>query len=66
MSDILQAAAGTEITFRANTSRADKWMRDQFGSTTVTYRLPNVNQSASDFRNAARAAKLMITSLETS
>jgi len=49
-----------KVTFSANTPKADKWIRDNFGSPTVSDRFQNRKEMASEFRRKAEGAKLTV------
>jgi hypothetical protein len=58
--DISQATTGQQVTFSANTTAADIWMRTQCGAISVTYKLPYEQSEAAAFRTAAEKAGLKI------
>lgn len=64
MSDLAEKNTSTQITFTAISERAKVWILDYCGmSPTVTYRLPNREQTAEQFRKAAKSKQLTITSI---
>jgi len=60
LTDIIENGTETRVTFTAKTVKAESWMRDRFGTTTVTYRVLSVKKTVMDFRKAARVARLTI------
>jgi hypothetical protein len=65
VSDIFQVATETEIIFSANTPRAHTWMLYCFGSSIVTYRLPNEKEMAEELQVLAKAEKFKIAKIVT-
>jgi hypothetical protein len=59
--DILQVATETEVIFSANTPRAHTWIQYCFGSSTVTFRLPNEKEKAEEFHRLTKVEKLQIS-----
>lgn len=44
MADVTKSVAGRTVTFSANSSRADVWMRQRYGDHTVTYKTDDERQ----------------------
>ncbi len=63
MQDIIQATSGTTVTFSANSTEADIWMRGVDGDQTITFALPDQLSEALAFRNAAAARDFSIGDL---
>jgi hypothetical protein len=61
--DITQVNAPGCVMFSADTSVADRWMRERYGASHVTFFLPNEHAKAVAFKEAAEAAELTIVAL---
>ena len=62
MADITQAATAERVTFTANTTSADVWMRQTYGDHTVTFHFPEQHSEALSFKEAAKDAGFSVAS----
>jgi hypothetical protein len=62
MADITKAVDARTVTFTATTPRADPWMKQRFGSHTITFNhgVPHERERAIALEAAARALELTI------
>ena len=63
MADITQAATGNEVTFSADSPKAENWMQREYGSHTVVFKFPNEAQNAKRFRERAEQEGFTIVNL---
>lgn len=59
-SDIFESSDSDSVTFYANTTAADAWMREVVGENEITFRLPEAAESARALREEAEKAGLSI------
>lgn len=60
MVDILESSDGETITFTANTTEGDEWMREVYGINEIAFSAVREYKEAVDFKDAAADAGLRL------